>query len=209
LLPENVLTKADKSSQRRAKRIIRSNKIDLLVLGSILELSGNYSGVKTSGGLLSFQADAVITMDITLIDAKTFRVLSNSSFSNQAPATQRKTRLSSALSKWQGTGLDQALSEDIDDAVAFIAANAPTRFFHYDETGKSLSKQESQMRAKNREMQMLLNDLGYKAGTADGIIGPGTRKAISKFQRDQGLAVTGKLNPATKRALRKLAKNPS
>jgi localization factor PodJL len=41
------------------------------------------------------------------------------------------------------------------------------------------------------EVQNLLNNLGYNAGVADGVLGPRTRDAIRDFERDQGLATTG------------------
>ncbi len=40
-------------------------------------------------------------------------------------------------------------------------------------------------------IQRKLNELGYKAGAADGLIGRGTRSAIIAFQQDRGLAATG------------------
>lgn len=40
-------------------------------------------------------------------------------------------------------------------------------------------------------IQRKLNELGYEAGTADGLMGRGTRSAIIAFQRDRGLTETG------------------
>jgi peptidoglycan hydrolase-like protein with peptidoglycan-binding domain len=42
-----------------------------------------------------------------------------------------------------------------------------------------------------RELQVGLIELGYLSGIADGIAGPMTRRAISRFEADRGLAVTG------------------
>lgn len=47
-------------------------------------------------------------------------------------------------------------------------------------------------RAGIRELQRLLNRLGYNAGTADGVIGERTRAAIRAFERDRGLQVRGR-----------------
>lgn len=44
-------------------------------------------------------------------------------------------------------------------------------------------------------VQERLNALGYEAGPADGRIGPRTRTAISAFQADQGLPMTGMPTP--------------
>ena len=41
------------------------------------------------------------------------------------------------------------------------------------------------------QIQSLLNELGYDAGHADGLIGARTREAIRSYQRDQGLFITG------------------
>jgi len=40
-------------------------------------------------------------------------------------------------------------------------------------------------------VQLHLNDLGYKAGPVDGLVGPRTRSAIRRFQQDQGANRTG------------------
>ncbi|MCQ4256253.1 MULTISPECIES: peptidoglycan-binding domain-containing protein [Stutzerimonas stutzeri subgroup] len=42
-----------------------------------------------------------------------------------------------------------------------------------------------------RAVQQKLNELGYNAGQADGLMGRGTRAAIIAFQQDRGLATTG------------------
>jgi peptidoglycan hydrolase-like protein with peptidoglycan-binding domain len=43
-----------------------------------------------------------------------------------------------------------------------------------------------------KQIQVQLNQLGYNAGTPDGLYGPGTGKAIEAFQKSQGLMVDGK-----------------
>ncbi len=50
---------------------------------------------------------------------------------------------------------------------------------------------ESPTRAQIRDVQVQLNALGFDAGPPDGIAGPRTRTAISEFQEQRGLAVTG------------------
>ena len=44
------------------------------------------------------------------------------------------------------------------------------------------------------DVQRRLGDLGYYGGYADGIMGPVTHNAIANYQRDHGLAVTGRIN---------------
>lgn len=62
--------------------------------------------------------------------------------------------------------------------------------------GPSLSKQAPQndkslSRSELEELQSKLNQLGYSAGTADGIVGSKTRNAIRSFQKDRNLPADG------------------
>ncbi|MEM8980958.1 MAG: SUMF1/EgtB/PvdO family nonheme iron enzyme, partial [Pseudomonadota bacterium] len=50
-------------------------------------------------------------------------------------------------------------------------------------------------------VQQTLADLGYKPGSVDGILSFATRRALTLFQRDKGLARTGKADPETQEAL--------
>jgi peptidoglycan hydrolase-like protein with peptidoglycan-binding domain len=52
-----------------------------------------------------------------------------------------------------------------------------------------------------RELQKILTEKGYNAGTVDGIIGPNTQQALRGFQESQGLAATGKPDQDTLQAL--------
>jgi peptidoglycan hydrolase-like protein with peptidoglycan-binding domain len=45
--------------------------------------------------------------------------------------------------------------------------------------------------------QKKLNDEGYSVGTPDGKMGPHTRAAIRKYQKDNNLTVTGRLDEST------------
>ena len=59
-------------------------------------------------------------------------------------------------------------------------------------------------RATIKEMQGLLNKLGFNVGTPDGIPGKKTINAVTSFQKVSGLPVTGKLDTATIARLRKV-----
>ena len=50
-------------------------------------------------------------------------------------------------------------------------------------------------------VQVELQRQGYYAGPIDGVIGPGTQKAIAKFQSLNGLPATGQINEALLKAL--------
>jgi N-acetylmuramoyl-L-alanine amidase len=52
-----------------------------------------------------------------------------------------------------------------------------------------------------RNIQRRLGQLGYSTGGVDGVWGPGTKRAVERFQESRGLAVTGDLNPTTITAL--------
>lgn len=48
--------------------------------------------------------------------------------------------------------------------------------------------------AGTADVQDALSKAGYYKGTADGILSKNTRAAISAYQRDKGLPVTGSVN---------------
>ncbi|QIF05633.1 peptidoglycan-binding domain-containing protein [Roseimicrobium sp. ORNL1] len=51
-------------------------------------------------------------------------------------------------------------------------------------------------------VQRALSRRGYYDGPADGSLGSSSRRAISRYQRDNGLQVTGTVTPGLLRALR-------
>jgi hypothetical protein len=51
------------------------------------------------------------------------------------------------------------------------------------------------------QVQELLNGAGFNPGPIDGILGPRTKGALSRYQASQGLPVTGALDEATRQAL--------
>jgi peptidoglycan hydrolase-like protein with peptidoglycan-binding domain len=51
------------------------------------------------------------------------------------------------------------------------------------------------------EVQVALQKAGYNPGVADGVFGSRTREAISRYQRDHGLAVTGSITNPVLQAL--------
>lgn len=52
-----------------------------------------------------------------------------------------------------------------------------------------------------RQVQLKLQKKGFDPGPADGLMGPKTRQAIREFQASQGLAITGRLDEPTRKAL--------
>ncbi len=53
-----------------------------------------------------------------------------------------------------------------------------------------------------RRVQVSLMALGYYQGAIDGIVGPQTRSALERYQRDYGLQVTGTITPEVLDAFR-------
>jgi peptidoglycan hydrolase-like protein with peptidoglycan-binding domain len=77
-------------------------------------------------------------------------------------------------------------------------APAGTKVDQNDPTTVQPTKQQIQVTPSViRAAQQKLGDAGYHAGTADGKLGPLTRRAVRKYQRDQSLPVTGKLDEST------------
>ena len=70
-------------------------------------------------------------------------------------------------------------------------------------SGQSVVTEKRQIRGNDevKSIQNVLNNLGYDAGTADGIMGPKTREAIKLYQQDHDLPVTGQLNSNSKKIL--------
>ncbi len=60
-----------------------------------------------------------------------------------------------------------------------------------------------------RELQVGLIELGYLSGAADGIAGPMTRRAISGFEAERGLPVTGAATPRVLSAVRQARGAPA
>ena len=52
-----------------------------------------------------------------------------------------------------------------------------------------------------RQIQEALNQKGFKAGPADGVLGPETKNALKEFQQKQGFNATGELDNQTMSAL--------
>ena len=52
-------------------------------------------------------------------------------------------------------------------------------------------------RATIRKAQETLNARGFKAGSPNGILGQSTSSALRSFQKQEGIVVTGRLNPRT------------
>lgn len=135
--------------------------------------------------------------------------------------------LGAALGGWKNTPIEKALRVCIDEAVKFIVSKTPQQYYHFTETSQPLETKPVQQtqpdqpqtlstepalpqstaisdRSIVREMQNILNSLGYNVGTPDGLAGKKTGAGVSKFQSEHGLEATGQLNQKTVDKLREL-----
>ena len=89
--------------------------------------------------------------------------------------------------------LRQILLGDTVKAAAATGAVAPQ---HVD----AVPQGDSTVRA----VQQILADLGYAPGPVDGAVGSTTETAISAFQRDRKIAVTGQISPELLREIKRV-----
>jgi len=165
----------------------------------------------TAGVLVGAVADSLssahMVVDLQLIDARTSRVIATTRVRGTSSGADLvklvNGDLGKALSDWKGTASDQAFRQVIQQAVEFISINTPQHFYHG--TRDVQARVSGPPRALVKEMQSLLNQLGYDVGVADGLAGKMTRQAIVAFQTDYGLSATGLYSKSTMGLLRKQA----
>lgn len=107
------------------------------------------------------------------------------------------------------SGALESARRDIEPYRSQLQAEGRNRFARTPSTG-SLSTPAPSRPAPNATVQAIqrkLNELGYEAGTADGLMGRGTRSAIIAFQQDRGLAATGVADQALLRQLEQAPPN--
>lgn len=63
-------------------------------------------------------------------------------------------------------------------------------------------KYKASPHASTKQVQIALRNAGYDSGAIDGLMGSRSRKAIRDFQKDNGLAITGKIDKPTWEKLR-------
>lgn len=96
------------------------------------------------------------------------------------------------------SGALESARRDVEPYRSQLQAEGRSRFARSPSTG-SMSTPTPTRPAPDqtvRAVQQRLNELGYNAGPADGLMGRGTRAAIIAFQQDRGLAATGAADQA-------------
>lgn len=106
---------------------------------------------------------------------------------------------------------------DLAETIGFDGIGMYDTFIHLDVRGY---KHKFDLRTKKgpdnmrkgskgnnvKELQVKLNELGYNAGTPDGIFGTRTDEAVRRFQRDNKLTVDGIVGPSTLKVLESVKK---
>ncbi len=208
-----------------AARMGRIEGAELLIVAAVTEFEGNSGGggggfggggFGTTGGVLagviggiaSGYKKAHMAIDLRVIDAESSRVLAATSVEGESTDVSMGGAvggffgggaLGGALGSWKNTPVEKALRQVINDAVKFVVSKTPTNFYRH---GQAAKKKNNPHRRMVKSMQQALSNMGYDVGVPDGIAGPRTASAIRMFQQENGLSVTGKLDEATKKALR-------
>ncbi len=91
------------------------------------------------------------------------------------------------------SGALESARRDVEPYRGQLQAEGRSRFARRPSTGSMSAPAPARPAADEtvRAVQQKLNELGYNAGPADGLMGRGTRAAIIVFQQDRGLAATG------------------
>jgi curli biogenesis system outer membrane secretion channel CsgG len=121
---------------------------ELLVVGAVTEFEGNASGAqgglggfggKVLGGIMGGFKKAHMAIDVRVIDAKTSRVLAATTVEGEATDMNLGAllggygsagALAGGLSGWKNTPTEKALRVCIQEAVNFIVAKTPQKYYH-------------------------------------------------------------------------------
>ncbi|MFZ5790585.1 MAG: peptidoglycan-binding protein [Pseudomonadota bacterium] len=146
------------------------------------------AGARTRAAIRLYQADAGLPVD----GEPTLALLDHLRFT-RPPV--RNTRMVATA----GTGTAQPPAARASAPLASVpsyAAGGPAADL------ASVPPDDSLMRIYVVSVQQALAAKGYRPGPADGLLGPRTREAIRRYQRDYGLPVTGQVSLALLNHLR-------
>jgi peptidoglycan hydrolase-like protein with peptidoglycan-binding domain len=109
------------------------------------------------------------------------------------------------------SGALESARRDIEPYRSQLQAEGMSRFARSPSTGSISTPAQARPApdATVQAIQQKLNELGYNAGPADGLIGRGTRSAIIAFQQDRGSAATGVADQALLLQLQEVRPGPS
>ena len=190
----------------------------LVVTAAITDFEENTGGTSAQGhnrkgvlGLLGSIASssraAYMAVNVEVVDVETSELIASEQIEAEITDVNLTGALGSSLGygslgSWKKQPRGQAFQKIINQAVQFIAAEGtiPQSYFTEAPAGGLVAKriEPNQVAIK---MQNILKELGYYKGTVDGLIGPGSEKAIREFQKDYDLDVTGALDTPTRKKL--------
>ncbi len=203
---------------------------ELLVVAAVTEFEGAASGGRGRlggfnnrflGAITGAFKKAHMAIDLRIIDSRTSRVVAAASVEGSSGSVDLGVvsryfgdsgALVGALGGWKNTPTEKALRVVIAEAVDFVVTKTPQQYYRH---GGSVTVRQPQSpsassaspgltRSVVRQMQSMLASLGYDVGTPDGLAGKKTSTAISQFQSDNGLEITGSFNPPTMKKIREL-----
>lgn len=155
--------------------------------------------------LLAAQAEAErerLALEAAEAQAERDRISAEAAKAIAAERERIATQISDAVAAEQRRLEDQArLSESTNTAeqrtTAALSKELLDRSFSAISSPPEAERLLSLSTSQRRNVQILLRELGYDPGPADGVIGKKTREAISRFQLAHGVDDSGYLNDAT------------
>lgn len=212
---------------KNASKLGRMVGADLIVTAAITEFADNASGsrggaaagAKTGlggliGGIRGATKTAHMAADLRITDVETSEIIGatavkgsarDTKFGGIAGALVPGAAGLGALESWENTPKAAALREVIEHAVGSVRSMIPAGYYRHSagRFGTSSAKASGSSGSPVvRKAQSTLKDLGLYTGTLDGQMGPNTSNAISQFQEQAGLSVTGKLDVKTMQELK-------
>ena len=172
-------------------------------------------GVVAQKAIAGFFDQDHVALDIRIVDASSGRVLNSTSveasprdFGGQIGGVFGNTLLKGGGS--YSTPIQKTVRAAMIKAVNFVADNALREGYLKRGAPQQQAAPSSSVPAPAaasggnsplRNAQQQLNGIGYQCGSADGLMGGATRACLQSFQKDEGIAVTGRLDAATRERL--------
>jgi peptidoglycan hydrolase-like protein with peptidoglycan-binding domain len=205
---------ASASAPTIAPYSLRNVQVALATLGYNVGTPDGIIGPKSRTAIRAFQVDSALPESgepsIALYEKLQAAIVERSGAttqSTQAATTASKSMISEAQTELRRRGYAISAITGVADAETVAAVRDYQADAQLPVTGDINDALLQQLRppqvdtaalyrAQVKRVQAVLNAAGYSAGPADGALGPRSRTAISRYQSDNNLAVTGDVNEA-------------